>query len=541
MLERLKLKNLTISSKYTVAVVLTAVLFLVSTGIIFGLLSTNVKKGLYFLEKRGASSIAVAEMNSLFKTKNQQIIKYTYSNQQINDQDLIDEFKEKEEDFKELMKKIEPVLDTRKLKELFNRLNKNNTKINNIFLKEIIPAVNKNQKTKYIKSLQKINKLEEDTSYLLGRFQKIFNQQRQFTIQKVKSSIGFTQLTLIISIIIATTLGIIVTFFISKIVKRSLNHVVEISDQIASGNLQVEKIDYNGQDEIGKLATSINTMVENLNNIIEDVINGTTDTSATARQLFAISQQSTASIEEVATSVQEFTVSTDQLSEAAQDMSLVTEEVNDLAQKGLEEMEDTKVEMNNIIDSSQDSIEIIDELSQSTQAIEDMVNDISDIAEQTNLLALNATIEAARVSSTGNKNSRGEQGHGFAVVAEEVRNLAEETQESVTNIKAMIDELVVKTEQAVDSIKDNNSQIEVGSNKLNQTEGVFNNIVDKIEIVVEGIQEVVSSSEEIAAGSEEISATTDEQSLAMQELSDSAQNLANIAQELNQSVEEFKL
>jgi len=282
--------------------------------------------------------------------------------------------------------------------------------------------------------------------------------------------------------------------------------------------------------EMLQIAEAFNNMMVRLRDMTVNVKESAGEVSSTSQELSASSEQVTASVEEVAASAQQFASNIDQLSEHAQMMSKNADEVNALAQDGLEQMGSTQQEMEDILSSSEQSQATISELNKASEEIGDIVEVISDIADQTNLLALNAAIEAARA---------GEQGKGFAVVAEEVRELAASTQDSVNNIRNIIDGLVVKTGEAVEIIEQNNSQIKTGAETLDETGEAFKDIAIRIGEVVTQIQEVASTGEQLAVGSKEISSATEEQSASMEQISSSAQQLAGMAEELNSLVDQF--
>lgn len=350
-------------------------------------------------------------------------------------------------------------------------------------------------------------------------------QATSLTQSKVRNSTIKIIVTAIVCLVLAIALAVLFSFKIVNPIKKMVNK----AQTIAEGDLTA-KIDIERDDEVGVLAEDFNIMVENLRKMVGEVGNTAKEVSGTSQELSASNQQVSSSIEEVANSVQEFSFNTDQVSETAQDMTEVIEEVNDLAHNGLEQMDTTQQEMEQILHSSEESKDTINELNEASEEIGNIVGVISDIAEQTNLLALNAAIEAARA---------GEQGKGFAVVADEIRELAAQTQNSASNIKDIIEKLIAKTEQAVTTISKNNSQVEVGAQKLNETGEAFRNITERIEGVVAQIQEMAATSEELSAGGEKISGAVDDQSNAMQQISDSAQELAGMAQELNDLIDQF--
>lgn len=329
----------------------------------------------------------------------------------------------------------------------------------------------------------------------------------------------------------AIVLGLIVAFIIANYIASPIVKMSQVASIVAEGDL-TQKINIKSKDEIGNLANSFNKMVENLRMMINKVSQAAQETSSNSQQLSASTEETAASIEEVASSAQEFSTTIEQLSENSQEMARNATNVNNLSKEGMETMEKTRLELQDVLQTSAKSRETILELDKASEEINSIVEVISSIADQTSLLALNAAIEAARA---------GEHGRGFAVVADEVRELAEESQKSAGNIQELIEGLKNKTEEAVRIIEENNMQIQERVKAVDNTAKMFKNIAEMIDELVSQIEEVAAAAQELSSGSEEISAATEEQSATIQQVSSSAQQLANMAQELSNLVSQFKL
>ncbi|AGB41506.1 methyl-accepting chemotaxis protein [Halobacteroides halobius DSM 5150] len=345
---------------------------------------------------------------------------------------------------------------------------------------------------------------------------------------------------IIMWVVIILGVGIvIIQFILSKFLDRilfnPLDNIIAKTREMANGNFAVQ-VNLNRADEIGDLETAVNNMASGLKGMLQSINQAAERASSTSQQLSASSQQSTASLEEVSASIEDFTNKVENVNDNAQNTAEVTVAVDDLAQSGLEQMETTEERMKQIVTTAQESTEVIEKLKESSAQIEKIIKVISEVAEQTNLLALNASIEAARVGST-----QSGAGQGFAVVAEEIRELAEETQDSVGNIKGIINQLGSKTDQAVEIIAETNSQIQSGAQDVQETGQFFAQIADKIELANNQVQEVADYSDQLLAGSQEISSATEEQVAAMQQISSSSQDLSNMAQELNMLVNHFEV
>lgn len=342
-----------------------------------------------------------------------------------------------------------------------------------------------------------------------------------------------------VSVIMLVLIAIILfslSIFMNKTIFTPLDKVIQTTGEIAEGNLKTN-LELNRKDEFGQLEKTINTMVGGLRGMVTSIRQTAESTSSASEQLSASSQQSTASIEEISASSQEFNKTVEGVNKTTTDMASLTEAVNKLTNEGVNQIQATQQQMQNILEASQQSQQVIDELDTASQKIKNIVGVISDIAEETNLLALNASIEAARANNSSGQN----KGQGFAVVAEEIRELAEETQNSIGNITEIIEEVTASTEKAVTIIEENNSQIKTGVKKVDESKNYFNTIAEKIEQVNDYVQEVADSGEKLAAGSQEIASATEEQSSAMQQIASSTQELNQMAEELNGLVQQFDI
>jgi len=506
-----------------------------------------------------------------------------------NEKDEIDDFNKAVKNFSSARRNLDNLLKSKENKEKINQIVKEHNLIIEGFEQQLVVEWRNGANNKVLQNLieERIDNSGDKIIELLKEVTNKTNTLLKESRQEMKENLSFFKVLMltILAFVILFGLGIII--IISKDLSNSLNKIIESLNKAEAGDLTVsiendfleecwEVMDCNKEEcpayqsdnlrcwqvggthcgdeiqgamankldncedckvyqaaansEMLQIAEAFNNMMVRLRDMTVNVKKSAGEVSSTSQELSASSEQVTASVEEVAASAQQFASNIDQLSEHAQMMSKNADEVNALAQDGLEQMGSTQQEMEDILSSSEQSQATISELNKASEEIGDIVEVISDIADQTNLLALNAAIEAARA---------GEQGKGFAVVAEEVRELAASTQDSVNNIRNIIDGLVVKTGEAVEIIEQNNSQIKTGAETLDETGEAFKDIAIRIGEVVTQIQEVASTGEQLAVGSKEISSATEEQSASMEQISSSAQQLAGMAEELNSLVDQF--
>ena len=300
-----------------------------------------------------------------------------------------------------------------------------------------------------------------------------------------------------------------------------------------------------GNDEVSQMGRAFNDLMESLQGTLNRVMSNAQEVSAAATQMAAASTQLTESSRaqsesaaSTAAAVEQVTVSINQVAENSRETRGVSEQACELSTQGEQSARAAAEQMHGTAESVGHSMQLIERLSQRSNEISGIVKVIRDIAEQTNLLALNAAIEAARA---------GEQGRGFAVVADEVRKLAERTSSSTSEISGMIDAIQGEVGAAVENLKSNNEQVAQGKSLAEQVAATLARINEGARVTMERINEISSAtseqgtaSNEIARNVEKIAQMTEENSSAITQASASAQQLEALATRLHSEVSQFK-
>ena len=316
-----------------------------------------------------------------------------------------------------------------------------------------------------------------------------------------------------------------------------------ITKRIAAGDLATP-VDC-APDDKDSLLANIRSMQETLRSMIASIVANAELVSSAANQLLGASEQvaerasqQSDAASSMAACVEEMAVSIDQVKENANEAHNISQTAGAISEDGAAVIHNAASEMRKISDAVQASSLIVEDLGRQSDQITSIVNTIKEIADQTNLLALNAAIEAARA---------GEQGRGFAVVADEVRKLAERTSHSTKEIGEMVAKIQNGTRSAVSSMQDGVRQVGNGVQLANQAGDSINRIRDgalRVTVVVNGISDSISeqsmASNEIAQKLETIAQMSEESAIAVRQTAHAARELQALSSALRQTVAQFK-
>jgi len=333
--------------------------------------------------------------------------------------------------------------------------------------------------------------------------------------------------------------------FVSRSIIRTLGGdpaaASAITRRIAAGDLSSPVDCPPGEN----LLADISAMQDTLRTMITTIVSNAEHVASSADQLLHASEevadrarQQSDAASSMAASVEEMAVSIDQVKENAGEAHGISRESSAISEEGAAVIHSAATEMRKISEAVQSSSEIVEDLGRQSDQITSIVNTIREIADQTNLLALNAAIEAARA---------GEQGRGFAVVADEVRKLAERTSLSTTEIAEMVSKIQNGTRSAVSSMQAGVAKVGSGVQLANQAGDSINRIRDgaqRVTFVVNGISDSISeqshASNDIAQKLETIAQMSEESAIAVRHTADAARRLHSLSGELHEAVARFK-
>jgi methyl-accepting chemotaxis protein len=373
--------------------------------------------------------------------------------------------------------------------------------------------------------------------------------------------------------VITCLLVIAAVNFCGVYIARSIRKVNDLSFAIAEGDL-TQKINIDNNNELGKMSNNLNRMSNNLRNLISTISESLEQVVATSEELTANSEQTQQSACQVAESTQEIAEGSEkqvliavdttrtaeeifngmeQISENVQDITNISLKTFNKTEKGNEVVSSAVKQMNNISEKVSHSSKMVSLLGDKSSEIGNIVCLITTITEQTNLLALNAAIEAARA---------GEQGKGFAVVADEVRKLAEQSAAAAGNITGLVNEIQNEIVNAVKAMDNGTAAVREGINMVNEAGGSFGEILKDIDYMASRMQDISAVTEEISAGThtmleavqnististqasnntQSVAAISQEQTALMKEVANASENLSEMAVELQKQVGLFKV
>lgn len=337
--------------------------------------------------------------------------------------------------------------------------------------------------------------------------------------------------------LIAATLATLLAVIITRSITTPLNRLVSIAHTIADGDLTA-RIEVTAKDEAGQLMAAMKTMSDNLRGIINQVTSTSKSVASAANQLHASAESISSGIEEVAAQSSAVAAAGEEMSatsgDIAQNCQMAAEgaqRASQSATNGAEVVERTVAVMGQIAAKVQESAKTVENLGARSDQIGAIIGTIEDIADQTNLLALNAAIEAARA---------GEQGRGFAVVADEVRALAERTTRATREIGEMIKSIQQETKNAVAVMGQGVCQVETGSEEAARSGAALQDILEQVNDVAMQVNQIATAAEEQTATTSDISGNMHKITYVVQQTSQGAQESAGAAAQLSSQAEELQ-
>lgn len=412
---------------------------------------------------------------------------------------------------------------------------------------------------------------------IIQEFEKVTSDRQNDVIKSGNNMIQLSNLSIIIILAVLASIlliGFIMSFKMARSITNPLIKIAGQMEQISKGNLMLEPLSIKSKDEIGELMEAVNEMGNQLRKIVQDIHHASDTMSKQSSDLLSSSKELKEGSNQIAATMQELSAgaesqanSASELSEAmgmymdkiyqihrnGKEMFDKSREVLELTDNGSKLMNQSKKLFDYMFTGMQSNMKKIKKLDERSKQISKLVEVIQSIADQTNLLALNAAIEAARA---------GEHGKGFAVVADEVRKLAEQVSSSVVDIQKIVEEVHSETNKVTKSFELGFQQVESEMDSMNETSAAFQQIKETIkeiserinnaqndltdmlstsESINDSISNIASISEEAAAGIEQTSASAATANESAATIASHAESMSNLAGDLQSLVKRFQV
>ncbi|MEQ2467257.1 methyl-accepting chemotaxis protein [Niallia sp. Sow4_A1] len=567
------LQNINISKKIMIIIMFSAIaLILIGLFGIYGMkeMSKNTQK---MYEEKLLPNTYITKIQKYRYTSDSYIIELMITEDEKKNQELLEAIKKNTEESDKYIKKLDSIKlseEEAKAYKIFKDVSAGFDQLQDQVISLSINNYNDSAYSLYTKNLRtKTNVINEQLDELQKaneeKAEQISNENNKYYTTMIYLSWGV--------IIIAVVLAVLFGLYISAMIVNPIKRLKTLMERGGQGDFS-ERSSYKGKDEVGSLSDSYNRMADGMKGLIEMLSETSHHLASSSEQLSSSSEESSKASEHISETIQELAEgsetqmrlmesssadirnvneTTGLITVRAKKVAETAEQTAEVSLEGAKRISEVTTQMKSINNNVVTLAESIATLESRINQISDITMVISDISSQTNLLALNAAIEAARA---------GEQGKGFAVVADEVRKLAEQTAGSAEQITSLISQIQTDSKNTSLSMTTAANDVDTGLTIVQDAGESFHRIeqsVQELVILVEevsqsldqlkehtntingSILEVNSMASEAAASTENVSSATEEQVASMQEIAASSTSLAQLATDLQDKIKQFKI
>ncbi|CAM4206067.1 methyl-accepting chemotaxis protein [Lederbergia lenta] len=538
--------------------------------IILGIYNLSIIKA----NNRDAAKIANEELPMLMANEG---LSYTMANRISTARGYVlygGDYKDRFNEYTEQGKQYEAIIRELGASEEFDRLMERTVKWREMISTDVFEEYDKGNQEIAMKNLEEAATVVRE---LMTSYDKLADNRRtsikEIEQEIVKSGEHTLRVVTIVTILVLV-LSMVSALITSNTISKPLKIVMDRMKLVAGGDLSGEPLETRTKDEVGQLVVATNEMMSSTRGLLQQINEVSDSVTSHSEELTQTTDEVNTGSQQIATTMQDLAAGSEKQATNASDLSSMmgsfttkveaannngeqirrySSWVQEMTDEGSKLMKSSNDQMSKVNKIVLDAVEKVQGLDEQSQEISTLVSVIQDISAQTNLLALNAAIEAARA---------GEHGRGFAVVADEVRKLAEQVSVSVTEITGIVDSIQNESGNVAESLKAGYTEVELGGEQIKTTGETFagissaitemannintvstnlSDIAQQSQKMNSSIEEIAAISEESAAGVEQTSAASQQTSSSMEEVAGSSEQLAALAEELNRLVGQFKL
>ena len=504
-------RDLPIRFKLIISLGFSTLLFIITTILVIGMLQ-NIRKDMQFEKEKGEEAVIVSEIDSLIQAKDIRIADYITF---LKDEDK-NNYRLLRAELNNKLSIIEKSTDNKENLAMITAIKQNNQKIDNMFINEVAPSVVRMDVKIYTNSRKEIANLRENNNDILTNLSKKIIGERDLAIQKSDNQINLLIIEILVIIVCSIVVSSLFVIFFSRSLKINLSKIVTTAKKVATGELNVNHLTYEGKDEIGELTFAVNKMITSLKNMVKGIKTASEKIDQNSDQLknhtFNVKKSSeeisetmlllSAGSEEQAASTFQLFSNYDTLNSEIElstqkgtILKNTAENVLNVTDVGQRLMNDSVKQIKTVYQMIQTTFNKVVQMEKQTTEISKLAEVIKSIASQTHLLALNASIEAARA---------GDFGRGFSVVAQEVKKLAGEVEDSLVEINEIVLTVQGMAKEISGSLQAGFAELKSGTNKIEDTGESFQIIKKEIEKMADNIVDISKYLDNIADNSHDM-------------------------------------